>query len=179
MSRITAHPPRKLQMSADMRNVSFVGLSALLGYFLTSSMSEKLCDLVLRTYGHEAGASHLSLGWLGALIGISAAATALAAPFAAAESSDLRWKWPTSAIAGLASVVMTAVIVVMAIGSASHGVALSASVAADHAARWAVVGWAFAQLAAVGGLWVLRSHHERGMGQSRWAREGYAALEKR
>ena len=153
--------------------------AAALGYGLALLVTAPLQQMLLGWYGAESGQTvrMTAMPWLGSAVMASAAVAAWVAPFVSPSASGRRWTAGTIAFTG--SLALSVVVALMSVSCANAALAapLSAEAAIAHADRWLIVGYLFAQIAVAGVMLVVRTHQDVRPASSRFASQGYAALE--
>jgi hypothetical protein len=156
--------------------IAYVFASGAIGHALATALSAPLTALILTRYGHAGAVAGDpgALGWLGAVILASAAAAAIAVPFASSRARP-----GDRAIAFFGSFAVSVALAAMSVTCATSpsGPVLAPDAALAHAGHWLFVGWFFAQVTIAGALLVIRTHDDSHESKSSFSTEGYAALD--
>lgn len=170
-----------------MRNAALFTLaSPALGLGLTNALVEPINGLLLARYpgvtslGPSAPSDPAGLAWLGALVLLAAALTALAAPrLLQNESLSARSIGVISFCGSLvASLAMAVVVFSCATSQSASPPAHDAAQALSHAGQCLRVALLFAQVIVAVAIALIRNHIARDLPPSTYSIHGYAALSR-
>lgn len=170
-----------------MRNAALFTLaSSVLGFGLASALAEPMGGLLLARYpgvasvGLAALNDPAGLGWLGAVVFLAAALTALAAPRLLPTESLGDRAVGAIAFSGslVASLVLAAVVLGCATSQPASAPTRDAAQALTHAGQCLRVAVLFAQAIVAVSVALLRSHVARDLPPSTYSVHGYAALSR-
>lgn len=169
-----------------MRNAAlFTFASPALGFGLTNALVEPINGLLLARYpgvtplGLSALSDPVGLAWLGAVVLLAAALTALAAPrLLQTESLGARSIRVVSFCGSLVTSLVLAAVVFSCATSQPASPVHDAAQALTHAGQCLRVALLFAQVLVAMSIALLRSHIARDLPPSTYSVHGYAALSR-